>query len=372
MAGRTCQRAFFLPAFFEGCIAFKSSIRYPCAHMPTDHSSSQQNDSAGAGSGDPAQATQSRQAQSRETEARQIQSRQAWIGVFKEQRKKQFRFARSKAWRALRHSFQPLVLFLIRNLWVLILLAVLLLICLLLASHVIPGLAPEKVAPVTIQQSAIAPESHLKGTLIPPLSVWEDEGGAPSGQELDIDLENDGDVEGDFNGSLSASPGNCVHIDPWERYEDLRAHQTVRLPIFVDTSDCKVPVEISFRFQYQWTLLRVPGKHGRHSPPDANPTDSVQVPASCSGPNPTQLNLSIQLPPTRRYYGGKAELPERHYAGSLTTSPIIVTSAFAASAQRALVLLAAIAKEFTWPLLIAFLTIVGQNALARRSERQQI
>jgi hypothetical protein len=85
-----------------------------------------------------------------------------------------------------------------------------------------------------------------------------------------------------------------------------------------------------------------------------------------------ELNLSIQLPPSHQSSGGKAAIPPRSYAGSLTTSPITITSERAVSVHRVLLMLAAIAKEFTWPLLIAFLTIVGQNTLARRSEQQQI
>jgi hypothetical protein len=64
--------------------------------------------------------------------------------------------------------------------------------------------------------------------------------------------------------------------------------------------------------------------------------------------------------------------PARGWAGFVATSAISVTSRHAESMRRGLMMLTAIAKDFTWPVLLAILGYFAQNLLARRSERQQV
>lgn len=284
------------------------------------------------------------------------------------------------AWLGMCRSFPRLLLLLTRYLWVVVGLLILAVVCWQMASHHLPGLAPEPLAPVTITQSAPPPESHLKVILTPPINVWEQvwerNGAQPSsGQAVEFDLENEGDERGIFRGWFSSAPGDCIHANP-SQITDLAipAHQVVHSIFQIDTTGCKdhIPVETAIRFHYLWALPAIAGRRPKKSPENAT-TENLQVPSTPpASVSPMELNLSIQLPPSRQRTGGKAAVPARSYAGSLTTSPITITSQHAVSVHRALLMLAAIAKEFTWPLLIAFLTIVGQNTLARRGEQQQI
>jgi hypothetical protein len=287
----------------------------------------------------------------------------------------------AQAWSGLSRVFPRLVLFLTRYLWAVAGLLILSIVCWEMASRHLPGLAPEPLAPVSVTQSALPPESHLKVMLTPPINVWEqvwEQNGTPESdrETVEFDQENDGDERGVFQGSFTSAPGDCIHANPSQITNlSIPAHQAVHTIFQIDTSGCKdhIPVEISIRFHYLWALPSEPGKRPRRSPDKTSPTENLQVPSTPpTGASPMELNLSIQLPPSRQSSGGKAAIPSRSYAGSLTTSPITITSQRAVSVHRALLMLAAIAKEFTWPLLIAILTIVGQNTLARRSEQQQI
>ena len=293
---------------------------------------------------------------------------------------KRFASDLADAWSEMCRGFPRLILLCTRYLWAVIGLLVLAVVCWEMASHHLPGLAPEPLAPVTITQSALPPEAHLKVILTPPINVWAqvwNQHAAPDAdrQAVEFDLENDGDERGIFQGGFSSAPGDCIHANP-SQITDLAIppHQAVHTIFQIDTIGCKdhIPVETAIRFHYLWALPPIAGRRPKKSSESAT-TENLQVPSTPpAGGSPMELNLSIQLPPGRQHAGGKAAVPARSYAGSLTTSPITITSEHAVSVHRALLMLAAIAKEFTWPLLIAFLTIVGQNTLARRSEQQQI
>jgi len=286
----------------------------------------------------------------------------------------------AEAWSGMSRAFPRLILLCTRYLWAVIGLSILAYVCWEMASHHFSGLAPEPIAPVTVTQSMPPPEAHLKVILTPPINVWAqvwERNGSPESdrQAVEFDLENDGDERGIFQGGFSSAPGDCIHADP-SQITDLAIppHQAVHTIFQIDTIGCKdhIPVETAIRFHYLWALPALPGRRPKKNSENAA-TENLQIPSTPpAGGSPMELNLSIQLPPGRQPSGGKAAVPARSYAGSLTTSPITITSQHAVAVHRALLMLAAIAKEFTWPLLIAFLTIVGQNTLARRGEQQQI
>lgn len=302
------------------------------------------------------------------TEQQAAASRRLWSNAFGKLRRRNFGIACSRAWQALIHSSWEFVPFFIRYLWVFILVLLIFVICCLLAFHKLAGLNPEPIARVEIHHDQPSTDSHLKVTLIPPLSSWE----TPSSpaQELDFDLENDGDQPGTLTGSLLGSPSTCFTPVPF-LVRPLPAHtvQPLVLRLDLDTHKCSLPLQVAFTFHYFWALDKQDGKKG-HRLSSNSRTEAVQVPAGTSAP--VNLNLSIQLPPNARYTRVIPGQPERHFSGSITTGPILVTSGFAASVHRLLALGASLASKFTWPILIAFLTIAGQNALARRGERQQI
>jgi hypothetical protein len=163
-------------------------------------------------------------------------------------------------------------------------------------------------------------------------------------------------------------------MQPQKEVSSIPAHTAVPFTLTVAAGSCPMPLEVAFSFLYTWTLEKIdPQKPHRLSNPKNTTPDSLQIRTSPpTGSNPAEHNFAIQIPPRPHYSRAVPGLPDRHYTGSITTEPILVTSAWAAFVQRLLALASSLASKFTWPILIAFLTIVGQNALARRGERQQI
>lgn len=319
-----------------------------------------------------------------------LPSRLRWWFIFQHLRLRQFKIAFFRSLRALVRAIPLSVLFFVRYLWSFLFLSIVFYICWALASHNIAGLTPDQLARLQFRHDPPPPESHLKVTLIPPLATWEMQPDNSPRQEIDFDIENDGDQPGSLSAALLPTPSACAGIDPPTdsatppglpqtaldpQKISVSPHQ-IRLLVFpihpINNPACSLPSRIAFTFHYTWSLDPLRGRKG-HTLTQSPKTEVIETPPlPAAAANPVQLNLAVQLPPQARYSRAVPGQPERHYSGTITTAPILVTTASAASIHRLLTLGSSLASKFTWPILIAFLTIVGQNALARRSERQQI
>jgi hypothetical protein len=204
-----------------------------------------------------------------------------------------------------------------------------------LATRQWPGLPPEKLSPVSVTEAALPTESHFKAMLIPPVDRWL--AGQP--HSVRLELENDGVEEGVFSGSFETGPESCMSLSPaLVKAQTLAAHESQTLDFVVDTSRCtgQLPKTSFLQFRYTWTIAGVP---------------ATGVPAQA-----------------RR----TARQPAQSYAGYVSTSAITVTSQNADSIEQFLKIIDSLAKDFTWPVLLAFVGFFSQKALARQGQQQQI
>jgi hypothetical protein len=210
----------------------------------------------------------------------------------------------------------------------------------------IPGLAAEKIAPVSVTQSALPPESHLRIAVLPPLDRRYQGHSGP----LELLLENDGDDAGVLTASGSGS-GGCIQLvtAKVEAGEGISidAHGAVSIRVHAhDASTLKIPIDTTctsehlphsepLELAYKWSVSLIPPNQGKTA--DRHTTNSAET-----------------------------------FAGSIATSPLTVTSHRAEFYQHAAAICDQLAKDFTWPVLLAVLGFLTQTKLAVRSDRQQI
>ena len=211
----------------------------------------------------------------------------------------------------------------------------------LVASGRIPGLGSEPVAPVKVTQSPLAPESNLKVLVVPPRD-------RPDGREampLRLLIENDGASAGWFAATAANGEG-CIGLDTRHSLSSAggqvgndgaihlpaAAHATAELAIPV-VSECgreHLPQSVALQLSYHWL--------------DDSPKDA----------------------------GHAGNAPLRSFPGTIATSPITFTSRQAEIRQIGLHIASELARDFTWPVLLAMLGILAQNEIARRGNREQI
>jgi hypothetical protein len=205
----------------------------------------------------------------------------------------------------------------------------------------IPGLAAERIAPVAVSQSALAPESHLRIVVLPPLDRRYRYGSGPLG----LLIENDGDDPGMFT-AAGASGGGCIRLET----EIVRPGNGIAV-------DAHGAVSIRVR-AHGASALEIP-------------IDTACAREHLPHSEPMELAYSWSIP----FSSGKAPqagYPLQTFAGSIATSPITVTSHRAEFYRHAAAICDQLAKDFTWPVLLAVLGFLAQTKLAVRSDRQQI
>ena len=246
-----------------------------------------------------------------------------------------------------------------------------------LATNRLPGLAPEPVALATITQSGPPAESHLRVALIPPVNRWFADQPSNQPQVLRVQVENDGSEAGQFQGFIDAPTASCIDLTGAQvPTTSIGPHQAMSFDLIIGIANClnsDLPILEPFTFRSIWTISAHRG-HGHKVPPPANGVQNIQIPGDAEKSTPMTLNLSIHLPGhlPGASSGGPASKPARSWVGFVTTSAISITSRHTDSIHRGLLMLTAIAKDFTWPVLLAFVGFFGQDFLARRGERQQI
>ncbi len=229
-----------------------------------------------------------------------------------------------------------LILWLRRILWLALLAIFLVCVAIFVRQYAagnIPGLAPASVAPVTVTQSALPAQSHLRIAVAPPLdSRYPGESGP-----LVLLIENDGDADGVFAASAAAEDG-CIHL------QTAAAEPKSAVSIAKDGA-------VSLRVAAHRTLsLRIPVDTA---------CPNVHLPLS----EPAELTYTWSIP---------AAKPAAAFAGLIATSPLTVTSARAEFDRRGAAIVDLLAKDFTWPVLLAVLGFLAQFKLAQRADRQQV
>jgi len=195
----------------------------------------------------------------------------------------------------------------------------------------IPGLAAETIAPITVSQSEPAAAGHLRIAVAPPLDRRYSGDSGP----LELLIENDGDYPGLLTASNVAA-GGCIRLQTANGSAAVRveAHSTASLAIPIDTACAGVhlPHSEPLMLAYTWSIPLTNGKAvSGHSGKDA-----------------------------------------QTFTGLISTSPLTVTSHRAEFYRHAAQICDLLAKDFTWPVLLAVLGYLAQMKLAVRSDRQQI
>jgi hypothetical protein len=212
--------------------------------------------------------------------------------------------------------------------------------CLIASGH-IPGLGSEPVAPLKVTQSPLAPESNLKILVVPPLDRNDRREALP----LQLAIENDGANPGELS-ATAVNGDNCIGLDA--RRARSSADKTVG-------NDGVIHVPVGAHASAELAIPVVSDCNRAHLP------RSVAL----------QLSYSWQ-DETPKETGHQGNAPLRSLSGTISTSPITFTSRDAEIKQRALNVAAGLAKDFTWPVLLALLGYLAQSELARRSDREQI
>ena len=210
------------------------------------------------------------------------------------------------------------------------------------SSNRIAGVPAEPVAPIRISQSPLSAESRLHIAVAPPLDRRYPAQSAP----IRLLLQNDGGAPGQF-APAEVPAGGCIHLDVSHLSSDrpvaagpaitVPAHSTASVDIPVDNACAgeHLPHTEMAQLSYLWSF-------------------SAPV-AGCACANPHRKGKS-----------------SRSFNGLISTSPITVTSPQAEFNGRAFRLTSSLARDFTWPVLLALLAFFTQSVLARRAERQQI
>jgi len=241
-----------------------------------------------------------------------------------------------------------------------------------LATNRLPGLAPEPIALATITPSAPPPESRLRVALIPPANRWYIDSSSNAAQTLRVQVENEGAEAGQFQGAIDASTASCIDLTSASvPMTSINPHQAQSFDLIVRTAGCDgLPILEPFTFRYTWTIPA--SGHARKAKPRTNAEQNVLLPGNTENSTPVTLNLSIHMPGEHVSSGASAGKPARSWAGFAEISAVTLTTHHAESMHRGLLMLTAIAKDFTWPVLLALVGFFGQDVLARRGERQQI
>lgn len=201
------------------------------------------------------------------------------------------------------------------------------------AAGALPGLAPATVAPITVTQSALPAESHLRVAVAPPLDRRYPGQSGP----LVLLIENDGDADAVFSASALVE-GECIHLDT-----------AMAEPTNAVSVDKNGTASLTVH-AHQAISLRIPV---RTACPHAH------LPLS----EPVELAFTWKFP---------AAKPASTFAGLIATAPLTVTSANAEFYRRAAAIVDLLAKDFTWPVLLAVLGFLAQLKLAHRADRQQV
>jgi hypothetical protein len=190
-----------------------------------------------------------------------------------------------------------------------------------LATRQWPGLEPEKATRTKITVSPLAVESHFKVEMLAPEELWMQN----EPHTLRLELENDGAEPGKFDLFAVPAAEDCLRVKSTQGLL-IAANTATTIELPVDASQCagRSPSSSPIQLRYSWSLLTA------------------------------------------------TKSPARNFGGFLSTSPITVTTPFAESLERYLRILTSVARDFTWPVLLAVVGFFGQKALARRGEQQQI
>lgn len=201
------------------------------------------------------------------------------------------------------------------------------------AANKIPGLAPETIAPIAVTQSALPAESHLRIAVAPPLDrSYPGESGP-----LVLLIQNDGGADGVFSAS-AIDEGGCIGLETAAAQPkgavSVADNGAVSLRVAAhNASSLRIPVDTTCR--------------------------NVHLPFS----EPAGLAYTWSVP---------AAKPSAKFAGLVVTAPLTVTSAEAEFYRRAAAIADLLAKDFTWPVLLAVLGFLAQLKLAQRADRQQV
>ncbi|HTJ31239.1 MAG TPA: hypothetical protein VL346_12100 [Acidobacteriaceae bacterium] len=237
-----------------------------------------------------------------------------------------------------------------------------------LTTHQYPGLAPDPLSFASITETK--PSLATLKTLLQPIP---DHLVINAPISTILQLENDGDQPAHFQASIAVS-GSCLSSSVPTLETIVPAHQAIPLTLTLAPQNCAhapIPQELLLSLAYTWSLNKLPG-HRASSAPQSPETNRLQLPPNQPQQTPLTLNLSIHLPNNRQTAHGVPAQPQRSYAGLITLSPIEISTPRERSIRRFYHLANAIAKDFTWPILLAFLAFFTQALLARRGERQQI
>jgi hypothetical protein len=243
-----------------------------------------------------------------------------------------------------------------------------------LTTHQYPGLAPDPVSYTTLTE--IKPSTpNLKLILQPfPNHLTMDAASTATQQfTTSLQLENDGDQAAAFDATITAS-SSCLVPTISNLPSIVPAHQALPLTFSLAAQNCihaSLPQQLLLSLNYTWSLQKLPG-HRRAAAPEPQDAGRLQLPPGQSKDAPLTLNLSIHLPNNRQPSRLTPGQPPRTFAGLVTFSPIEVSTARERSVRHFYAIADSIAKDFTWPVLLAFLAYITQVGLARRGERQQI
>jgi len=240
-----------------------------------------------------------------------------------------------------------------------------------LVNRRLPGIGPDTLAPVTLTE--IRPASpDLKIFLTLPPDHWQVKRlPVKSSEELPaipLLLENDSSQDAGWTATPHVS-GSCLTATQAPLAASVPAHQSSRLELKLASDKCSgavVPQQLLLSLDYTWTLLKSKGKSSTR-----RPSGSRILSTSTGEKSGVTFDLSIHLP---RPSAGPSRntLPARSYSGSITLSPIELSTESERAWRRFWALVDAIAKDFTWPVLLALLAYGAQLGLARRGERQQV
>ena len=207
----------------------------------------------------------------------------------------------------------------------------------------IPGLAAETIAPLSVTQSSLPPEGHLRIAVAPPL----DRRYAGESGPLELQIENDGDDEGALTAS-GAADGGCIRLETAKviAAENIAVTATGAVAVRVPAHSA-VPLDI----------------------PIDTACASVHLPHS----EPMVLAYDWSIPASKQKAAGRLDSGKSEtFAGFISTSPLTVTSHQAEFYRRGAAICDQLAKDFTWPVLLAVLGFLAQMKLAIRGDRQQI
>jgi hypothetical protein len=238
----------------------------------------------------------------------------------------------------------------------------------MLAKRQWAGLPEESQSLATVIGSMPQAASHLHLSVLPILNRIPEPNAA-----LQIAFENDGDEAGTLDLVFVPPANACLQVTPSTfRSIPLAAHQAGQQSFSIASANCtaQFPFSVPLQLQYTWTL---PHERSHKRSISENPADNVQLHPSSGDTSPSPaINLSIHMPGGHPASGRVPARPQRSFSAFLTTSPITFTSAKTLSDQRGWQLAGSLARNFTWPILLVILGLLGQASLARRGEQQEI